>query len=563
MGWLAALGTKSGDDAAGGPAAVLAAIGRSQAVIEFAPDGAVLTANENFLRVMGYTLAEVSGRPHAMFILAGERDGAAYQAFWAALRRGEYQAAEFHRLGKGGRDVWLQASYNPVLDRAGRLVKVVKFATDVTAAKAGALDAAGQLAAIGRAQAVISFSMDGMVLDANESFLHAMGFRLDEIAGRHHAMFVSPDERDGAEYRGFWAALGRGEFRAAEFRRIGKDGRVVWLQATYNPILDLNGVPCKVVKFATDITEAKARALDAAGQIAAIGRSQAVISFAPDGTVLDANEKFLHATGYALAEVKGRHHAMFVLPEERDADTYRAFWAALRRGEFHAAEFRRLGKAGREVWLRATYNPILDADGQIIKIVKFAVDVTVQANARDGFRRTFGSIAAGVGQLNQSIQEIAVTMQRSKDSAGGAVDGVATAGGSAQNLNGATRDMGRIVDMIKDITSRINLLALNATIESARAGEAGRGFAVVANEVKGLANQARAATQEIEQEITGIQATTADVVAVLDAIRRSIEAVSDHVTSTAASVEEQNQVTRQMAEHMRQASDEAASLWAA
>lgn len=238
----------------GGAEAVLAALDKSLAVIEFQPDGRVLTANANFLRVMGYRLDEIAGRGHDTFIEASERGSESYRRFWERLRLGEFQQGQFKRLGKGGREVWLEASYNPVRDRRGQVVKVVKYASDITAAKTDYADLQGKINAIDRALAVIEFHLDGMVLTANENFLNVMGYRLDEIQGQPHAHFVDPAERDGAEYRRFWERLRAGEFQRGQFKRLGKNGRVVWIEASYNPIFDLNGKVCKVVKFATDIT---------------------------------------------------------------------------------------------------------------------------------------------------------------------------------------------------------------------------------------------------------------------------------------------------------------------
>ncbi|SEP37109.1 methyl-accepting chemotaxis sensory transducer with Pas/Pac sensor [Methylobacterium sp. UNC300MFChir4.1] len=230
------------------------ALDRSQAVIEFEPDGTIITANANFLTMMGYALPDIRGQRHALFVEAAHRDSPAYHAFWDALRRGTCQVAEFKRIARGGRYVWVQASYNPVLDRSGRVVKVVKFASDVTAQKLLMLDYAGQIAALHRSQAVIAFDPTGTILEANGNFLETMGYRLEEIRGQHHGLFVDPAERASAGYRELWERLGRGEFVGGEFRRIAKGGRDVWIQATYNPILDASGCVLKVVKFAADIT---------------------------------------------------------------------------------------------------------------------------------------------------------------------------------------------------------------------------------------------------------------------------------------------------------------------
>ncbi len=295
-------------------AAKLDAIERSQATVTFGLDGTLIEANENFLRLMGYTLEEVRGRHHRLFVDPAEAADPAYEAFWATLRRGEFQTAEYRRLAKGGREVWIRASYNPVLDARGRPIRIVKFALDVTAETLAATDAAGQITAINRSQAVIHFAPDGTILDANPHFLAAMGYRADEIVGRHHRMFVTDGEADSPEYREFWARLGRGGYHAGEFKRRGKDGAEIWIQATYNPILDATGRTLKIVKYAADITAAKQHAADTAGKIEAALRSQAVIEFDMDGTILDANGHFLAAMGYTLDEIVGRHHRLFVSP---------------------------------------------------------------------------------------------------------------------------------------------------------------------------------------------------------------------------------------------------------
>jgi methyl-accepting chemotaxis protein len=244
-----------------------------------------------------------------------------------------------------------------------------------------------QIAAISKAQAVIEFELDGTIRTANDNLLQAVGYTLDEIKGKHHSLFVEPAVRDSSEYRAFWARLGRGEFDAGQYRRLGKGGREIWLQASYNPIMGANGKPCKIVEYAADITMQKARAADYKGQLAAINKAQAVIEFDLDGTIRTANEIFLRTVGYALDEIKGRHHSLFVEPAMRDSGEYRAIWAKFARGEHDAGEYRRLGKDGREIWLQASYNPILDANGRPFKVVKFATDITAQKQLAVGSLR--------------------------------------------------------------------------------------------------------------------------------------------------------------------------------
>ncbi|MGT2435247.1 methyl-accepting chemotaxis protein [Bradyrhizobium betae] len=359
----------------------VAAAGRSQAIIEFTVDGKILDANENFLKAVGYSLNEIKGQHHSMFVEPSARQSNDYRLFWEKLGRGEFDAGQYKRIGSGGKEIWLQASYNPILDQNGKPVKVVKFATDVTEQTLKNADLGGQIEAINKAQAVIEFTLDGKIITANDNFLNTLGYALSEIKGQHHSMFVDPVFRQSADYRLFWDKLGRGEFDAAQYKRIGKGGKEVWIQASYNPIFDPNGKPFKVVKYATDITEQTLRNADLSGQIDAINKAQAVIEFSLDGKIINANENFLNTLGYSLNEIKGQHHSMFVDPVDRQTTEYRLFWEKLGRGEYDASQYKRIGKGGREVWIQASYNPIFDPNGKPFKVVKYATDVTAQVRA--------------------------------------------------------------------------------------------------------------------------------------------------------------------------------------
>jgi methyl-accepting chemotaxis protein len=417
--------------------AKLEAIDKVQAVIEFAMDGTILRANANFLQAMGYQLAELAGQHHRIFVEPEYARSAAYAAFWQRLNDGKHESAEYKCIGKNGREVWISASYNPILDARGKAFKVVKYATDVTQQKLQNADYSGQIAAIGKAQAVIEFAMDGTIRFANDNFLNAMGYRLDEVQGKHHRMFVESDYARSDAYRQFWQRLNEGSYESAEYKCVGKNGREVWIQASYNPIMDLNGKPFKIVKYATDVTQRKLQNADFAGQIAAIGKAQAVIEFAMDGTILQANDNFLNAMGYQADEVKGKHHRMFVESEYARSDAYRQFWQRLNEGSYEAAEYKRIGKNGREVWIQASYNPIIDLNGKPFKVVKYATVVTQQkqvymqlsaaiealsrgdltvtmtgdfvgdhAVLRDKMNMTVGSLATLISQINQAVSTI-------------------------------------------------------------------------------------------------------------------------------------------------------------
>ncbi|WP_298922267.1 methyl-accepting chemotaxis protein [uncultured Roseobacter sp.] len=375
--------------------AIKNALDNVQAMIWFNLDGTILDANDNFLAALGYELDEIKGQHHQMFVDPSEAASAEYKAFWEKLGRGEYHSGEFARIAKDGNTVWIEASYNPIFDDAGNPVKVVKFAIDVTSAKHKAADAAGQLDAISKSQAVIEFDLQGIILTANDNFLSALGYEIDEIKGQHHRMFVENEHAASEEYRSFWADLAAGEFKSGEFMRIRKDGKEVWIQATYNPIFDANGKPEKVVKFASDITQRKLATADANGQLAAISKSQAVIEFDLEGKVLVANENFLSALGYTLDEVVGRHHRMFVEPEEAKSEEYTAFWKDLSEGNFHSAEYKRLAKDGKEVWIQASYNPIFDPNGRPYKVVKYATEITDRKQAMVAMVEGLSALAEG------------------------------------------------------------------------------------------------------------------------------------------------------------------------
>ena len=389
-------------------AGILMAIDTSYAYIEFDPQGQVLMANANFCQLLGYNESEIVGRHHRIFVEPTVVQSAAYRDFWDALNAGSTQADVFKRIARDGREVWIQATYAPVKDEDGRVTKVIKIATDVTQAKREAANWSGQVQAIGKSQAVIEFDLKGHILTANDNFLRTLGYTLDEIQGQHHSLFVDPAHAASPDYRQFWDKLGRGEYDAGQYKRIGKGGKEVWIQASYNPILDPAGKPFKVVKYATDITAQRLQAADWNGQIDAISKAQAVIEFDLTGRILGANDNFLSTVGYSLAEIQGHHHSMFVDPVERAQPAYREFWDRLGRGQFDAGRYRRIGKGGQEVWIQASYNPILDLNGRPFKVVKYATDVTAQVKAAEMLATVVeqaqaATAAAREGDLEQRI----------------------------------------------------------------------------------------------------------------------------------------------------------------
>ncbi|SEE86861.1 methyl-accepting chemotaxis sensory transducer with Pas/Pac sensor [Pseudomonas migulae] len=388
---------------------------------------------------------------------------------------------------------------------------------ELEARKAEVLGYKGLIEALGRSMAVVEFDLDGKVLRANENFLAIMGYSAEQLLGKSHRNFCASALTNSADYSQFWSQLRAGKFVSGTFQRINSMGQNVWLEASYNPVIDERGQVHRIVKYALDVTEKVTQEALTRSKLAALDRAMAVIEFDLTGNILSANDNFLHTMGYGLNELKGKQHRLFCEASLINSSDYSDFWRRLNAGEFFSGQFKRIGKNGRVVWLEATYNPVYDADGKLSKIVKFASDITERIERFEedsrGASRAYHISAETekvAEQGAQVIQETAREMRQIAEKIGASAKLVGQLGDRSEQITA-------IVNTIRGIADQTNLLALNAAIEAARAGDQGRGFAVVADEVRQLAGRTSRSTAEIAEMIGKILSETRDAVSSMNA----------------------------------------------
>ena len=457
FGWL---GSKSSKASQMRDQAILDAIDRSQAVIEFDLNGIIQAANDNFLTAMGYRADEVVGKHHSMFVDEAYKNSQEYRDFWAQLNRGQFTSDVYKRVAKGGKVVWIQASYNPLFDEEGKPNGVIKYATDITAQKIQSTDYAGQIDAISKSQAVIEFDMNGVILSANDNFLNAMGYNEQEVVGKHHSMFVEPEYKNSHEYRAFWEQLNNGVFTSDEFKRIAKQGNEVWIQASYNPILDLNGKPFKVVKYATDITARKQ----------AINEVKRVLNLLSDG---DLTAKLNHQFSGEFHEL-GENVTRFIASLADTIGQINGSTETIRNASSEIAQGNS-DLSNRTERQASSLEETASTMEELTGTVRLNAENANQAN---GLASQASTVASEGGDL---INQVVATMS---------------------SINESARKISDIIGVIDGIAFQTNILALNAAVEAARAGEQGRGFAVVASEVRTLAQRSANAAKDIKELIS-------------------------------------------------------------
>lgn len=617
-----------------------------QAILALDRDGEILSVNQRYLELSGLRRDDVVGTSFGDHLTPDLAAPQAFEELREAVLRGDQrrrardQRRTLELRRHDGQSFWANCTFCPVADEEGKTTMTVIFAVDLSNEYARLNRVEAAQTALSRSQAMIEFSPTGEVLSANDNFLKVFGFTRPEIIGRHHSMFCDADYVSTPNYQRFWSDLELGYFQSGEFHRLAKGGRDVWIIATYNPILDAAGKVTHVVKYATDVT-ARKKALQEKtdSRQAAVSRSQAVIEFKPTGEVISANDNFLRAFGYTQQEIIGRHHSMFCDDEYTPTMEYRQFWQDLAGGSYQAGEFKRIGKSGQAVWIVASYNPVLDDDGNVISVIKYASDVTVRKKAmdeivngldrlahgdltprisdgvsgefaamKDSFNTTLesfaqmvdeiranaesmnteaGEIARGAGDLarrgesqaasleqtaaavEQISGNITMTSQSARDADSAARDAqqivengaqvVAQAIAAIERIDEHTKQMGEFTRVIEGFAFQTNLLSINAAVEAARAGEVGRGFAVVANEVRNLAQQSAKASQNIadligksETEVKSGVRLVRDAGGSLDQIRKAVDGMVENIAGIAHATTEQSTGVREVSQALSQ-----------
>lgn len=381
------------------------------------------------------------------------------------------------------------------------------------------LNCENELTAIKKNTAAISFTKEGIILDANELFLSTVGYRLEQVVGKHHKIFCDEKYTQSSEYKKFWADLASGQPFNGTFLRYKADHSSIHLEASYFPVVDEIGNVVKILKIANDITQKQKSLNDKIAVLKALDTSLAVIEFDPKGNILTANQNFLKTMKYKFEDIQNKHHKMFC--DEKFYKNNPNFWSDLAKGKHSSGRFQRFDGNGNTIWLEATYNPIYDEDGKVYKVIKFASDITTRVNA--AFNAV--SLAAATSEQTSNVSSNAVSiLKASVRTSKEIVENIKKASDTGEQLKLQSKSIADIVVTIRSIADQTNLLALNAAIEAARAGDAGRGFSVVADEVRKLASNTAVATAEI----TNVVEQNHKLISEIDSMLREVSGTALH-----------------------------------
>jgi methyl-accepting chemotaxis protein len=542
--------------------------------------GDILSINEKFIEVSKYSKQELIGQPHNT-TRHPDMPKETFKQLWSTIGRGEIFRGKIKNRAKDGTPYYVDAVIAPIMGENGKPMKYLGVRYDITEAELERQNARGILDAINSSYAYIEFDLGGHILHANSNFLGVTGYQLDEIKGKHHRMFVEPLLAASMEYRQFWQDLNDGKPQSAVFKRVTKAGREIWIQAVYAPVKDEMGRVAKIVKIATDVTQSRLQEADLSGQLAAISKAQAVIEFSLDGKILSANENFLAALGYSLAEIKGQHHSMFVDPAHRNSVEYRMFWEKLGRGEFDAGQYKRVTKSGREIWIQASYNPIMDLNGKPFKVVKYATDTTAQVMAANMLAQAVEQAqhvtsAARDGDLGQRIplegksgpiEVLCSGVNSLMETTGvifadvGRVFGALSAGDLSQRI---TRDYAGVFGQVKDDANATSEKLANIIEDVGRvfsgmaAGDLGQR---ITRDAEGtfdqVKNDANATCEKLAGIIEEVRAAADALTGAANQVSATAQSLSQSASEQASSVEETTASIDLMSASISQNSDNA------
>lgn len=557
---------------------------KTQAICEFTPEGSILFASPNFLKILGYELVEVKDRPHSIFVAGDTSSSLEYRQFWEKIRKGEAQSCENKFINKHGREIWLQGTYSPVVDSQGKVSKVILMGADISHVKS---ELKVRTDIMNLTSIVSESDLKGDILNINEKFTEVSKYSSEELLGRPHNTTRHPDMPKEV-FKEMWATIGRGRMFRGIVKNRAKDGTPYYVDAVIAPILGDNGKPRKYLGVRYDITATELERQNMKGVLRAINGSFAYIEFDTTGNVITANKIFQDLFEYHSDEMKDKHHRSFCDSQFTLSTEYKQHWSELNSGKSLSGIYKRSTKSGKEVWLQSVYAPVTDETGRVVKVVMIATDFTPLRTMIDALGETavelaknaselkdnatlmnenanktsmesnvaaasseevsvgVQTVAASTEEMVASIREISRSSNESAEMSKITLRSALETNKTVQQLGVSSQEIGNVIKVISSIAQQTNLLALNATIEAARAGDSGRGFAVVANEVKELAKQTARATEDITQRIGAIQKDTSSAVEAIGGISKAMEKLNTISGAIAAAVEEQTATTNEV-----------------